>query len=108
MITTPELAQGFALAGAEVSVALSAGEAAAALDRLAVDPEVGVIGVHAPFLAAFEPDRRHRYEDSVAPVVVGVPAGTAQGTTGGHRARLAGILQRAIGFRISFSGDEDQ
>jgi vacuolar-type H+-ATPase subunit F/Vma7 len=101
MVVPPDLALGFRLAGADVVAVASGPEASEALERLTADPEVGVIGVHAPFFDGIAPSARLRYEDMVAPVVVAVPLGAGEGT-GDHRARLASLLQRAIGYRISF------
>lgn len=66
-----------------------------------------MIGVFAPFFDALDPETRHAYEDSVAPVVVAVPLGASDAEAGDHRARLASLLQRAIGYRISF-GEADE
>jgi V/A-type H+-transporting ATPase subunit F len=106
MVAPPDLATGFRLAGTDVVTVGSAEEAAAVLERLTVDPEVAVIGVHAPLLDDIEPALRLRLEDLVAPVVVAVPGGGAGIAAGEHRARLASLLQRAIGFRISFGEEE--
>jgi vacuolar-type H+-ATPase subunit F/Vma7 len=105
MVVPLDLAFGFRLAGADVVAVASAAEAAEALERLAADPEAGVIGIHAPFFDAIPPAARLRYEDMVAPVVVAVPLGSGEGT-GDHQARLASLLQRAIGYRISFGEGE--
>ena len=102
IVTTPELGPGFRLAGAEVHLAAGAEEARRTLDALLADAEVGVVGVHAPFLDEFAPELRSRLDDMVAPVVVRVPAGITAAGPSEHRARLAGVLQRAIGHRISF------
>ena len=107
MVAPPELAVGFRLAGTDVVAVDDAAETAAALERLLVDPEVGVIGVFAPLFDALAPAARQTYEDSVAPVVIAVPLGTVGIGARDHRARMALLLQRAIGYRISFGEDED-
>ncbi len=105
IVAPPDLADGFRLAGVDVVAVDGTAAAASALERLTADPEVGVIGVHAPLLDGIDEPARRRYEDSVAPVVVAVPAGVPGGAE--HRARLAELLQRAIGFRISFGEGEE-
>ncbi len=107
MVVPTGLADGFRLAGVDVVPVVGAADAATALERLAADPEVGVIGVHAPLLDGMEAAVRRRYEDLVAPVVLAVPAGVPGRAAGDHRARLASLLQRAIGFRISFGEGEE-
>ncbi len=107
MVAPRELAVGFRLAGTDVVAVDDAAATEAALERLCSDPEVGVIGVFAPFFDALEPATRRAYEDSVAPVVVAVPLGVVGTEAMDHRARLASLLQRAIGYRISFGEGED-
>lgn len=107
MVAPPELAVGFRLAGTDVVAVDDPVETAVALERLGADAEVGVIGVYAPFFDALEPADRLRYEDSVAPVVVAVPLGDVGSGSTDHRARMAALLQRAIGYRISFGEDEE-
>ena len=105
MIAPPELAVGFSLAGTDVVAVESTTEAEEALGRIAADAEVGVVGVYAPFFDDMAPAVRLRWEDSVAPVVIAVPVGAVGAGGRDHRARLASLLQRAIGYRISF-GEE--
>ena len=107
MVAPPELAVGFRLAGTDVVAVDDAAETLAALERLRLDPEVGVIGVFAPFFDALESRTREIYEDSVSPVVIAVPLGAAGAGATDHRARMASLLQRAIGNRISFGEDEE-
>ena len=105
MIAPPDLAIGFRLAGTDVETVENANETGKVLERLAADPEVGVIGVYAPFYDRLPPEARVAWEDSVRPVVIAVPVGAAGAGERDHRARLASLLQRAIGYRISF-GEE--
>jgi vacuolar-type H+-ATPase subunit F/Vma7 len=107
VIAPPDLAVGFRLAGTDVVAVEGAAETAQALERLGSDSEVGVIGVYAPFFHDLASDIRRRWEESVAPVVIAVPVGAAVTGARDHRARLASLLQRAIGYRISF-GEEDE
>ena len=107
MIAPPELAVGFRLAGTDAVAVETAAETGAVLERLTADAEVGVIGVYAPFFEALPMETRLEYEDSVAPVVISVPVGAAGTGARDHRARLAALLQRAIGYRITF-GEEGE
>lgn len=106
MVTTPELAPGFRLAGAAVDVARSAEEAARAVAGHVAAPEGGIVAVHEPYLEAFDPALRRRLEALVNPVVVGLPAGDLAADAGGRRLRLAEMLRRAVGYRITLAGDE--
>jgi vacuolar-type H+-ATPase subunit F/Vma7 len=107
MVAPPEIAVGFRLAGTDVVAVDDAAETLAALERLRLDPEIAVIGVFAPFFDALESGVRETYEDSVSPVVIAVPLGAAGSGARDHRARMASLLQRAIGYRISFGEEEE-
>ncbi len=106
MVTTPDLAPGFRLAGVAVDVARSPEEAARLVAHHAAAPEGGIVAVHEPYLAAMEPALRRRLDDLVNPVVVGLPSGEAGGSPGARRARLTEMLRRAVGYRITFGGEE--
>ena len=101
VVTTPELAPGYRLAGAAALEASSALEANAVLRKL-LGEERGVVAVHQPFLDAAEPDVLRDIERRILPVVVGLPVGAAGDTEELRRARLARVLARAIGFRFTF------
>ena len=100
------LASGFRLAGTDVVAVEDGLEAATELERLTADPDIGVIGVYDPFLDELGNAARQRFEDLVTPVVVAIPGGIGQ-EEGEHRARLTSLLQRAIGYRISFGEVEE-
>ena len=106
VIVPSELAPGFGLAGASVRVADTAPAAAEILETLLTDGERGVIAVYEPHFAALDTDERVRLDGSVAPVVVSLPTGLMATTGAARRSRLAGLLQRAVGYHITFGGDE--
>ena len=68
--------------------------------------ERGVIGVYGPWFGEFDRAQREQFEGMVAPVVVAVPSGFMIETDEARRARLAGLLQRAIGYHITFEERE--
>lgn len=105
VVVPPELESGFLLAGVEVSVVIDAAQAGQLVDRLVHDVEEGVLAIYEPFLAEFAVDRRAQLERSLTPVVVPLPSGVAAAGEPGHRARLLGRLQRAIGFHVTFGDD---
>lgn len=102
IIAPAELAAGFRLAGAHVREAADPAAADDAVAALVGDDERGVIGIYEPFLDAFDAERRHRLLTSIAPVIVPLPAGLEADTAEARRARLAGLLQRAVGYHITF------
>lgn len=105
VVSPPELESGFRLAGVGVRVAGDAAEAARVVDELVASGERGVIAVYEPYLAGFDPVRRASWDASLAPVVIALPAGLAAEPMAGRRSRLASLLQRAVGYHITF-GEE--
>lgn len=110
IVTTPELTPGFRLAGVTTLTASSAREASAIVRDLIDGGEKGVIGLHAPYWANMDRDLRRRLEGMVNPVVITLPAGT-QNITGGQgerRAAITALLRRAVGYKITFPGEDDE
>ncbi len=105
IVTPPELAAGFRLAGAGVHSVTDGTQAATAVQALIAQGERGVIGVYEPFFLQFDSGLRERLEQSVVPVVIAVPSGFAakEGVT--RRARIAALLSRAVGYHITFGED---
>lgn len=103
VLAPAELAAGFRLAGAEVVV--PPGEPGAELDRL-VAGGAEVIAVYEPYLATLPPERRRALEASVTPVVIAVPSGVGPAGAPGRRARLAARIREAIGYHVTFGGEE--
>lgn len=105
LVVPPELASGFRLAGVAVQESNDAAGAANYL-KVAMDGgDRGVVGVYAPFLVAMGAVAREHYERSITPIVVPLPSGLEGLEAVSPRARLAALLQRAVGYHITF-GDE--
>ncbi len=102
VIVPPELASGFRLAGIDVDGAIDVGEASAALTAMLDDALAGVAAVYAPFHAALAPELAERCDRSTDPIVVPLPAGLGTGDATGQRARIAALLERAVGYHIAF------
>lgn len=106
IVAPPELAAGFILAGARTRTASSVEEASDLISDL-MEHERGVIAVYAPYLDGLPDDEQTSLEASLRPIVVRIPTGRDRADGESRRARLAERLQRAIGYRISFGGDEE-
>ena len=106
IVAPPELAAGFQLGGATVHAVESARQAADMVEALVSEGERGVIGVYGPWFEAFDRARREQLQSSVAPVVVAVPSGLRFESDSDRRARLAELLQRAVGYHITFEERE--
>jgi vacuolar-type H+-ATPase subunit F/Vma7 len=101
VLTTPELADGYRLAGVTVCEVASAAEAAERLEEL-LEREDGVIAVHAPYFHAFARPLRRRLDALRAPLVVALPAGRTPEEAEDRRERLLKLLRQAVGYEITF------
>ncbi len=105
VVTSEEQAPGFRLAGVAVEVARTSDAAARLVNGFLAEGQGGVIAVHEPLLAGLDPTTRQRFDDAVDPMVVSLPSGS-QEPGEARRARLAAMLRRAIGYRITFGTEE--
>jgi vacuolar-type H+-ATPase subunit F/Vma7 len=104
VVTSRELVAGYRLAGVATVEVASAAEAETRLEDLLVQ-EDGVIAVHAPYFYALGRPLRRRLDALRAPLVVPLPAGTANDQAEDRRQRLLQMLRQAVGYEITF-GDE--
>jgi vacuolar-type H+-ATPase subunit F/Vma7 len=106
VITHPDLAPGFQLAGVKTYLAENAEIARHQLVELLDEGEAGVIAIDQPYLASLDPKTRRRIEEGYRPVVIGLPTGHAGTAEASRRRQLAELIRRAIGVRITFGGSE--
>ncbi|MCY7304256.1 MAG: hypothetical protein LH654_14750 [Thermoleophilia bacterium] len=107
VITTPELADGYRLAGA-TTVAVEDAAAAQAKLTLLLDEEEGLVAVHEPWLSAFDPMVRREFERRRRPLVVALPAGGTDSAGEERGARLRSLLEHAVGYEITFDREGQQ
>lgn len=108
VVTTPELAPGYRLAGAATRSLDSASEAAELLNELLEQPDAGdVVAVHEPFFNAFPATLRRTLDSLASPLVVVLPGGEGAGVEAEHRARHLRILWAAVGYQITFERKDD-
>lgn len=104
VLTTPELAAGYRLAGVATLEIASPAEAADRLEAL-LESETGVIAVHGPYFHALARPLRQRLDTLPAPLVVALPAGTPGDEARDRRERLLQMLRQAVGYEITFSDE---
>ncbi len=107
VIADPETALGFELAGVEVIRADDLESGRARLMELLNETNVGLVAVSAALLDKLDEATRRRVEASYKPVVVSLPTGGAALGLGRRREYLAAMIRRAIGFHITFPGQEE-
>lgn len=102
VITTPDLASGFQLAGVETFVAENAQEAETILHRLLDEGAASLIAVRQDLLQGMDLLLQRRIETRYPPVVMTIPAGVPVPAAQERRSYIAQLIQRAIGFHITF------
>ena len=107
VITTPDLAPGFQLAGAEAFAVESAGEAERVLQELVEGDEASLIVIRQDLLRPMPSRLQRQIEASYRPVVMAIPGGTPTSSAEEHRRYIADLIRRAIGFHITFGTEGD-
>ncbi|HYM00303.1 MAG TPA: V-type ATP synthase subunit F [Blastocatellia bacterium] len=108
IIPEPELAPGFRLAGVEVFTPTDYEGTRAKLLDLIGDESVGLIAVSGAILERLDPETRRKVDSNYKPVVVSLPAATLGAGLLSRRDHLMSMIRRAIGFHITFAGEEQE
>lgn len=99
VVTRPELAAGFALAGIDVTRAKDAAAATDAVAREATDASVGIVLVDQVLYDTIPRDVRTRWDRYASALIVPIPA-PAWERAGAAEAYILDILRQAIGYRV--------
>ena len=102
LIVPPELSSGFRIAGTDVMESPDTGTTEEILERLVTEGGRGVVGVYSDFYSELDESLRERIERSVAPIVIPLPSGLEPDRGVSQRARVAALLERAVGYHITF------
>jgi V/A-type H+-transporting ATPase subunit F len=97
VLTDPDTAAGFRMAGVETREAVNAEEARQVLPALLQEEDAGIIAVSEEFMQALDDGLMTRIEQTARPIVIPIP-GRARG--GGGMAYIERLLRRAIGYNI--------
>ena len=101
VLTDPQNADGFRLAGVEVTVASSPAEARDRLAELVDDDTTGILAVNETMLSAIDDRLQKKIDASWRPIVIGLPIQDHLQTGEGHKTYLARLIRRAVGFDIT-------
>ena len=99
VITRPELAAGFVLAGIEPTRVRDAGAAVEAINAATMDPEVAIVLVDQVLYDAIARDVRARWDRQASALIVPIPP-PVWDRPGGADAYILDILRQAIGYRV--------
>lgn len=106
VITRPDLVAGFQLAGVN-AFSVETAESAQGLIRAWMDAgEAGLLAIDDGLLAYMEPDFLRRLQLSEKLLYLAIPGGQPLGEGASQRHRIAAMIRKAIGFHITFKGDE--
>ena len=97
VVTDPESAPGFRLAGVDVVEAGSVELAGSIIPDLLYRDDTGIVAVNEEFLAGLDPKVLAKMERTHRPIVIPIPSGARKGEGMGYVERL---LSRAIGYNI--------
>ncbi len=108
VITTPDLAPGFQLAGVETFAVDTVAEAEDTLTRLLDDREASLVIVRRALLQAMNPRLQRRLENSAQPVVMQIAGRPATIPGQDHQHHLSELIRRTVGFHINFGSTNDE
>ncbi len=108
MMTDPETADGFRLAGVGVIEAdvENRADARKKLVALINDDDVGVIGINEDLLAIIDEGTRRKIDRLYRPIVIAIPVIKKLGVSEERHTFLARMIHRAIGFDIKIGRGE--
>jgi len=101
VLTDPDNADGFRLAGVDVEVVDSDDKVREKLNRLLDDESSGIIAVNEHMMAAIDERTQKKIDSIYRPLVISLPLREKLAIGDDHRAYLARLIRRAIGFDIT-------
>ncbi len=106
IVTRSALVPGFQLAGVDAYGAEDVESAQELIEHWLDTGEVGLLAIDDGLLAHMEPAFVKRLEESDRLPFLAIPGGAALGPEVSRRYRIAEMIRRAIGFHITFKGEE--
>lgn len=100
VVTDPDTALGFRLAGVEVIEVSTQEEATKQLGRLLKEKETGIVIYNQEYQTALPEKTRAALEESVSPVFYAIPVAEAKCVGELREHYLARLLRRAIGYQL--------
>ncbi|MEN6341241.1 MAG: V-type ATP synthase subunit F [Methanospirillum sp.] len=97
VLTDPDTAAGFRMAGVETREAANAEEARQVLPALLQEEDAGIIAVSEEFMQVLDDRLMTRIEQTARPIVIPIPG---RARRGGGMAYIERLLRRAIGYNI--------
>jgi vacuolar-type H+-ATPase subunit F/Vma7 len=108
VVTRPTLVPGFQLAGVEAYGAPDVESAQELIGAWLDAGETGLLAIDDGLLANMDPGFLKRLRSSETLLHLAIPGGQPLGRTASRKYRIAQTIRRAIGFHITFTGEETQ
>ena len=105
VLTDADNADGFRLAGVDVVVVDGHDQVRTRLNSLLDDEDAGIIAVNEQMMAAVDERTQRRIDSIYRPLVISLPIREKLAFGEDHRAYLARLIRRAIGFDITLRRD---
>jgi vacuolar-type H+-ATPase subunit F/Vma7 len=106
ILTRPALIPGFQLAGVDVYGAEDVEGVQELIERWLEAGEVGLMAIDDGLLESLDPALILRLDSSGQLPYLTIPGGQPLGAESSRRYRIAEMIRRAIGFHITFKGEE--
>jgi vacuolar-type H+-ATPase subunit F/Vma7 len=108
VITRPALVHGFHLAGVDAYSAEDVESAQELIESWLVAGESGLLAIDDGLLERMDPAFVRRIETSDQMPFLAIPGGQPLGHETSRKHRIARMIRRAIGFHITFKGEETE
>lgn len=105
VLTDPESAVGFRLAGVDVQEAVDSEDAKKGLVSLINDDSVGIVAINEDFMEHVDPRTKEKIDRIYRPIVVPIPVVKKMELTPERREYLATLIRRAVGFDIKLRAE---
>ena len=106
VVVRPALVPGFHLAGVEAFPADDAEEAESLIGTWLEAGETGLIAIDDELLSDFDAAFRRKLEAAEQLPYLAIPSGEPRRAEGARQRRVSELIRRAIGFRITFRGEQ--
>jgi vacuolar-type H+-ATPase subunit F/Vma7 len=107
VVTRPALVSGFQLAGVDAHGVEDVESAQELIEKWMAAGETGLLAIDDGLLDHMDADFLKRLASSEHLPYIAIPGGQPLGPEASQRYRIAALIQRAIGFHITFKGEEE-
>jgi vacuolar-type H+-ATPase subunit F/Vma7 len=108
VVTRPALVHGFQLAGVDAYGAEDVESAQELIESWLIAGEIGLLAIDDGLLERMDPAFVRRIETSDRLPFLAIPGGRPLGPEASRKHRIAEMIRRAIGFHITFKGEETE